>query len=123
ELLWLIKAGKLADHAINISTPRLHSLYQSGLTEYLRTLRDVRRLLAVLPFHFRLFATPRDDTDTPTIQTKASAALVVDTVDLIGLEALRLFEPDVFKRISSYSSYLTVPVDVGTSMFAKPEVV
>jgi predicted KAP-like P-loop ATPase len=65
-----------------------------GLKSYLVTLRDVRRLLNALEFSLPLML----DKD---------GALEVHSVDLIALEMLRLFEPDVYHRLPDAKHILT----------------
>lgn len=75
------------------SQRRWANLFVPGISGYFRTLRDVRRFLAVLDFHLNLF-----------LQDKS---LEIDPIDLIGLEALRVFEPDVYRGIPPLKAVVT----------------
>ncbi len=59
-----------------------------------RNLRDINRFLGALAFHIRLFL----NGDT----------FEVNPIDLIALEAIRLHEPDVYRRISEEKEILTL---------------
>jgi predicted KAP-like P-loop ATPase len=64
---------------------RWANVFVPGISGYFQTLRDVRRFLAMLAFHLSLFV--KDGTPE------------VNPVDLIALEALRVFEPEVYREI------------------------
>jgi len=85
----------LADPAVEkrFNQRRWANLFVPGISGYFRTLRDVRRFLAVLDFHLNLF-----------LQDKS---LEIDPIDLIGLEALRVFEPDVYSGIPPLKAVVT----------------
>lgn len=72
---------------------RWGNVYVGGLGSYFTSLRDVHRFLSTLAFHFRLFS----NTD----------AFEVNPVDLIAIEVLRTFEPDVYGQLPRAKSYLT----------------
>ena len=69
------------------------NLYFQGLQGFFRTLRDVHRFGAVLSFEVGRF---RGDT-----------SFEVNPVDLIGLEVLRVFEPEVYQALSAAKSVLS----------------
>jgi len=58
-----------------------------------RNLRDLNRFLGALAFHIRLFLN--------------GETFEVNPVDLIALEAIRLFEPEVYRQIPSEKEVLT----------------
>lgn len=87
ELLNKRDAGKHFDNN------RWGNIFIPGLRPYFRTLRDVYRFLNTLSFHVSLF------TNNETFE--------VNPVDLIALEVLRVFEPDVYKQLSEAKSILT----------------
>src|SRR5205807_6579293 len=62
---------------------RWQNLYAGGLRRYFVTLRDVRRFLSTLAFHVSVF--------------RGTGTFEVNPVDLIALETLRVFEPDVYR--------------------------
>lgn len=72
---------------------RWGNIFLGGLRPYFETLRDVHRYLATLSFHVSLF--------------RSAASFEVNPVDLIALEVLRVFEPDVFKQIQDSKRELT----------------
>jgi predicted KAP-like P-loop ATPase len=69
------------------------NVYYGSLREYYRDLRDVKRFLGTLEFHVNLLRT--------------NGALDVNPVDLIAIEALRLFEPDFYRRVCDNKALLT----------------
>ncbi|EMC0409324.1 NTPase [Vibrio fluvialis] len=68
------------------------NIFQTTLRYYLRDLRSVNRYISTLSFHFSLMSGER--------------ANEVNPVDLMALECMRVFEPDVYKKISSSKSTL-----------------
>lgn len=72
---------------------RWGNIYVPGLREFFQTLRDVRRFLSMFSFHANLFC--------------GSHAFEVNPVDLVSLEVLRVYEPDVYKGICQAKSVLT----------------
>ncbi len=72
---------------------RWGNLYLGALQPYFETLRDVNRYLSTLGFHFSLF--------------QVEGAFEVNPVDLIGLEVLRMFEPDVYHALPGAKELLT----------------
>lgn len=77
---------------------RFRTLFSWGLWPYFSTLRDVYRFLNTLSFQFARFVTPQGFEANP--------------VDLIALEVLRLFEPEVYKQIPYAKSALLKMPDV-----------
>jgi len=76
---------------------RWGNIFIPGLRHYFKTLRDVHRFLATLSFHVSLF--------------HSKGSFEVNPVDLIALEVLRLFEPEVYHHIPEVKSALTVQYD------------
>jgi predicted KAP-like P-loop ATPase len=72
----------------------------AGLRPYFETLRDVRRFLATLAFQVSLF--------------RGSGSFEVNPVDLIALEVLRVFEPDVYQQLPAAKAMLTEPRNSGS---------
>ena len=64
---------------------RWGNIFHGGLKEYFDNLRNVYRYTSTLSFHFTLL--------------KGKSAFEVNPVDLIAIECLRVFEPDVYKEI------------------------
>ena len=64
---------------------RWGNIFIPGLGPYFETLRDVHRFLATLSFHVSLF--------------RNTGSFEVNPIDLIALEVLRVFEPEVYHRI------------------------
>jgi predicted KAP-like P-loop ATPase len=87
ELLSESDVGKRFDQK------RWGNLFHGGLQPYFQTLRDVNRYLATLSFHVSLF--------------RSTGSFEVNPVDLIALEVLRVFEPEVYKRLPETRLELT----------------
>lgn len=75
------------------SRKRWVDVYVPGLRHYFKTLRNVYRFLSTLRFHIGLLT--------------AGGSFEVNIVDLIALETLRLFEPDVFYGLQAAKNELT----------------
>jgi predicted KAP-like P-loop ATPase len=69
------------------------NVYLGALRPYFQDLRDVKRFHASLGFHINLLRT--------------GSTLDVNPVDLIAIEALRVFEPEFYRRIRSSKALLT----------------
>ena len=80
---------------------RWSEVYLDGLQIFFRNLRHVYRFLSSFDFHVRQFQ-KRDHFE-------------VNPIDLIAIEALRVFEPKVFERIPTQKTLLTR--NVGKSLF------
>lgn len=72
---------------------RWQNIFIAGLRPYFETLRDVHRYLAMFSFHVSLF------------QEKGS--FNVNPIDLIALEVLRNFEPEVYSALPPKKMLLT----------------
>lgn len=72
---------------------RWGNLFVGGLQEHFKTLRDVNRFLSTLSFHVSLF--------------RAESSFEVNPVDLIGLEVLRVFHPEVYRSLAANKRLLT----------------
>ncbi|WP_158821659.1 P-loop NTPase fold protein [Granulicella sp. S156] len=72
---------------------RWGNVFFSGLNSYFATLRDVNRFLSTLAFHISLLS--------------VEGAFEVNPIDLIVLETMRLFEPDVYASLQANKSLLT----------------
>jgi predicted KAP-like P-loop ATPase len=69
------------------------NIYLGSLRMFFKDLRAVKRFLASLGFHINL------------LRTKGT--LEVNPVDLIAVEALRVFDPDVYQRLRAAKGLLT----------------
>lgn len=69
------------------------NLFHESLHVFFKNLRDIYRFSSTLSFHFALM--------------KSRRAFELNPVDLIGIECLRVFEPSVYKEISSLKSVMT----------------
>ncbi|MBI3304354.1 MAG: AAA family ATPase, partial [Deltaproteobacteria bacterium] len=78
---------------------RWGNLLIPGLRPYFETLRDVHRFLATLSFQVARF--------------RESGSFEVNPIDLIALEVLRVFEPEVYQRLPEAKSTLTEHRDHG----------
>lgn len=79
--------------AARFSNKRWANVFMSGMRSYFETLRDVNRFASTLAFQFAALS--------------ADGALEVNPIDLIALEVLRMFEPDVYAAIRSSKDLLT----------------
>jgi predicted KAP-like P-loop ATPase len=75
------------------SQKRWGNVFFSGLGSYFTTLRDVNRFISTLAFQFSSLST--------------DGAFEVNPIDLITLEVIRLYEPEVYKAIQSNKDILT----------------
>jgi hypothetical protein len=69
------------------------NLFHGSLSCYFNNLRNVYRFTSTLSFHFSLY--------------QGEKAFEVNPVDLIAIECIRLFEPDVYKEISQSKDFFT----------------
>jgi predicted KAP-like P-loop ATPase len=74
-------------------TKRWANVFMSGLRPYFATLRDVNRFISTLAFQFSSFS--------------ADGAFEVNPIDLIVLEVIRLYEPEVYRALQSNKELLT----------------
>ena len=72
---------------------RWANVFWAGLHVYFTTLRDVNRFLSTLAFQMSFFT--------------ADGILEVNPIDLIVIESLRLFEPEVYNALRSSKGLLT----------------
>ncbi|MBI3292462.1 MAG: AAA family ATPase [Elusimicrobia bacterium] len=72
---------------------RWANIFIPGLRPYFGSLRDVYRFLSTLDFHIGLFRNP--------------GSFEVNAIDLIALEVLRVFEPQIYRRLSEAKPLLT----------------
>lgn len=91
----------LADTAVsqNFDQTRWGNVFMGGLQQYFGTLRQVNRYLSSLSFHISMF--------------KTDGSFEVNIVDLIALEALRVYEPEVHQALSQNKRLLTSLTDRG----------
>jgi predicted KAP-like P-loop ATPase len=82
-----------ADLLKHFDQERWNTIFTDGLQEYFATLRDVHRYLGTFAFHLALF--------------RAEGVCEVNPVDLIAIEALRVFEPDLYKALPAAKLILT----------------
>lgn len=71
---------------------RWANVFWAGLHLYFRTLRDVNRFISTFAFHISFF--------------NIDGAFEVNPIDLIVVETIRLFEPDVYKALRSSKELL-----------------
>jgi predicted KAP-like P-loop ATPase len=69
------------------------NIYYGSLRRYFRDLRDTKRFLGSLEFHVNLL--------------RHGGALDVNPVDLISIEALRVFEPSLYRKVRDSKALLT----------------
>lgn len=78
-----------------------------GLRPYFETLRDVRRFVATFSFHVGLLRT--------------GGSFEVNPIDLIALEVVRVFEPEVYRMIPDTKGVLTSTTDHASMGAARAE--
>lgn len=105
---------KLLDNVINSHTDadkkfdqkRWTDIYQKGLKNYFNNLRNVYRFNSTLCFNFNLF--------------KNNDIFEADPIDLIAIECLRVFEPNVYSKLSnSKEAFTTLQSSSGDNQAAK----
>ena len=98
-------AGRAAD--TRWEQERWSTLFLDGMTAYFTNLRQVYRFLGSFDFQVRHF--------------QREKGFEVNPVDLLGLETLRVFEPNLYEKLFSNKALLTG--DYGPGLFAdkKPE--
>jgi hypothetical protein len=91
----------LADAAVskNFNQTRWGNIFVGGLQQYFGTLRHVNRFLSSLSFHISMF--------------KSEGSFEVNGIDLIALEALRVYEPEVYQVLPAHKKLLTDLTDSG----------
>jgi predicted KAP-like P-loop ATPase len=82
---------------------RWRDLYVEGIAKYFQNLRHVYRFLGSFAFHVAQF--------------KSGKSFEANPVDLIGLEALRVFEPGLYEQLASAKRILTR--DEGQVLFGR----
>lgn len=87
----LLNKNKMAEDMFD--SGRWGNIFHGALREYFDNLRNIYRYISTLSFHFMLH--------------NGKTAFEVNPVDLISIECLRLFEPDVYKEISRSKEILT----------------
>lgn len=80
-------------HAPKFEEARWGNVYLGSLQVFFKTPRNVKRFLSTLAVHLKLF--------------QGEHAFEVNPIDLIAIEALRVFEPPVFWAISTSEAILT----------------
>jgi predicted KAP-like P-loop ATPase len=78
---------------------RWGNIFYGGLEQYFGTLRQVNRFLSSLSFQTSLF--------------KSEGSFEVNAMDLITLEALRMYEPDLYQALPASKGLLTTVGDFG----------
>jgi predicted KAP-like P-loop ATPase len=86
---------------------RWQDLYAHGIGKYFQNLRHVYRFLGSFGFHVAQF--------------KSGSSFEVNPVDLIGLEALRVFEPELYEQLPSAKGILTREVGPRSFIQDKPD--
>lgn len=87
----IIEQDKSAANMFDSS--RWGNIFHSSMNVYFDNLRSVYRYTSTLSFHFTLF--------------KGKRVFEVNPVDLIAIECLRVFEPDVYKEIARAKEIFT----------------
>jgi predicted KAP-like P-loop ATPase len=72
---------------------RWQNMFLGGLRPYFRTLRDVHRYIAVASFHVSVF--------------RERGSLNVNPIDLIALEVLRVFDPEIYQALADNKFVVT----------------
>lgn len=87
----------LADETVakRFDKQRWGNIFLGGVKPFFRNLRDVHRFLGTLDFHMGLF--------------RSGGSFNVNPIDLIALEVLRVFEPEVYRLLAQSKTALTEP--------------
>jgi predicted KAP-like P-loop ATPase len=95
QLLFKRLDSLLSDDSVSarFSIKRWANVFGSSLHSYFMTLRDVNRFTSTLAFHVSSLL--------------IDGAFEVNPIDLIGLEVIRLYEPEVYKALRSSKDILT----------------
>ena len=101
----ILNADKHVEHTFD--QIRWGNIFVEGIDGYFQNLRHVKRFLGTLAFHVALF--------------RGKVAFEVNIVDLIALEALRMFEPDLYQALPRHKTYLTAP-DVSLGQNDEPKI-
>jgi len=80
---------------------RWNSLFVDGLSGYFKNLRDVRRFISTFSFHLGIL--------------KKGSGYEINFIDLIGIEVLRQFEPQVYETMFRAKKLLTSSASMGRS--------
>jgi predicted KAP-like P-loop ATPase len=101
EILFSDLNTLLSDAVIskNFNQTRWGNVFFGGLRQYFGTLRQVNRFVSSLSFHMSMF--------------KADDSFEVNAIDLIALEALRVYEPTVYQALPENKRLLTGTSDFG----------
>jgi predicted KAP-like P-loop ATPase len=83
---------------VRFDATRWGNLFYGPLSPYFDSLRSIYRFLATLQFHVGLF--------------RGASAFEVNAIDLIAVETLRVFEPEVYVRLRSSSTAFTGIISV-----------
>ena len=86
----LLSSEAISPH---FSEKRWVNVFLSGLRSYFLTLRDVNRFISSVVFHFSSLST--------------GSVFEVNPIDLIVLETIRLYEPNVYHALRSNKEFLT----------------
>lgn len=87
----LINSHNDADQKFN--KDRWAKLYHNGLKNYFDNLRSVYRFTSILSFNFNIF--------------KNNEIFEADPIDLIAIECLRVFEPNIYNKLSNAKEAFT----------------
>ncbi|MCB9062530.1 MAG: hypothetical protein H6622_13490 [Halobacteriovoraceae bacterium] len=77
----------------NFEKGRWSSIFNGGLGQYFNNLRDVNRFISTFTFHFGILKTDK--------------TYEINFIDLVGLEVLRQFEPNIYTAIHSNKDAFT----------------
>lgn len=86
---------------IQFDQDRWSQLYHAGLKNYFNNLRNVYRYTSTLSFHFTLL--------------KGRTVFEANLVDLIAVECLRVFEPEVYNELSISKAAFTTFKSLGSN--------
>ena len=91
KLDYVIEQDKYASEMFD--NDRWGNIFHGALYAYFDNLRNVYRFISTLSFHFSLL--------------KGKSAFEVNPVDLIAIECLRVFEPEIYKEIARSKDIFT----------------
>lgn len=94
QTVLLTRLDAILDRVTHVELPadRWWPLFEQGLWPFFDNLRDVYRFLAALEFDLALVS--------------RNGAFEVNAIDMVGIEALRIFEPDIWEALPTLKQWI-----------------
>ncbi len=96
---------------------RLSSIIEGFVPHFVNTLRNVNRVIPTFVFYLEHFTdlSERTPAEGDSEKGEVESYLEIDAGDLLALELLRIFEPEVYERIPDHKGMLTSPIPFFTT--------